>query len=1018
MVDIGDPRREQRQRRQQQQPEERQARTVSRFKTLFARTVNLGPLENATQIVRRTADAHKADISTLFVVQQDRLTLAGAYARDARQPLVLPRQPSYPLPWDEASTPPEGIGLTPLVAMTGRPLFIESFEDLRTQPDSTGSWDQSLYPDGVDHPTTGFGCSYAVPLRASATGSPRDTVFGVFTIARRRNRVPFTSLEREAFDIVASHLSDVLLLLLEPKEGHAGGQDRGRHATRLDASPDNLFYPILEIQVSPLAPSSGTKGSSAAGVPHAYRDLIHEVGAGFKCLRVAQHHKVTALKNLGVWLEANMETRPHIEWMVEQGKWSLLLDSFYRWIPFGTGGRRGPVGLGTNRFNKYTLAGSVQGHIDFLREADPREHLSVVVVYDVREFHDLRGTYRRDDPLIGVSSREFARVAAEVYTGNGVQVYMPRDGVPHVSTPELSYAIRTVEASGGLNVSASHNFPDDNGGKFYNRHGGQAVPPNDQEMADRVATAAFVRRLPFDRALDLNRVSYLDPQIHEAYLSESLRQSLRPEARRASIVLTPLHGSGDSTAGEVMRRAGFDVSLVLEQSTPDGRFPAVPFRAPNPEVPESMALGIEHACTLGADLVMSCDPDADRIGVCARTAENDYQFLNGNEIAVLVTHYKLDQLRRQRRLPATPLIIKTEVTTELLRPIVEEFGGTLLGNLLVGFKYHAEILEQLEHPLPPESARRQMLDGLDREANLQDFVIAVEESHGVLVTSAIRDKDAAGAAMLLAELAAVQRARSRTVVDYLEEIYLRYGYYSNQLCSMIMKGAEGLEAIEKIQHVMRRSPPERIADWRVTTTTDHHDTTGRFGRILSDTDRASRDVLVYNLENGARVILRPSGTEPKNKVYVEVPSSDVLGAGADHEAFLRQKAETDAVAQQIADAFTLQMLDILGILLPRYALRISGLVPLDQRTDFAFQFIPALEERATAMMANPALVDETSAWIDERLASYGPDARGLVGKAFQQYLDDERRMLTTLSPADAAAERRRLDVMEQAFASR
>ena len=242
-----------------------------------------------------------------------------------------------------------------------------------------------------------------------------------------------------------------------------------------------------------------------------------------------------------------------------------------------------------------------------------------------------------------------------------------------------------------------------------------------------------------------------------------------------------------------------------------------------------------------ADAVFACDPDADRIGVCSRTAEGDYRFLNGNEIAVLVTHYKLEQLRRLDRLPAKPLVLKTEVTTELLRPITAHFGGVLIGDLLVGFKYHGDVLERLER------------DGCfaSVEASLDDFVIAVEESHGILVTPEIRDKDAAGAAILLAELAALQRQQGATVLDYLDDLYKRYGYYANLLASMVMTGAEGLTHIEKIQHTMRQHPPQQVANWTVTAWGDHWDETGVHGPFKSGTDRASRNVLTFRLANDA-----------------------------------------------------------------------------------------------------------------------------------------------------------------------
>ncbi len=725
----------------------------------------------------------------------------------------------------------------------------------------------------------------------------------------------------------------------------------------------------------------------------AREDLLRRVSAGFADLSVAEGHKQAALANLRDWFAISHETRAQIEWLAQQRQWSVLLDSFYRVLPFGTGGRRGPVGIGTNRFNPLSLAGSVQGHIEYLRDRFPDQDLSVVIVYDVRQFYDLRRVYNADlgNPVLGKSSRDFAMIAAEVYAGNGVRVHVPAENTDlYVSTPELSFAIRELGAHGGLNISASHNHPDDNGGKFYNQFGGQEVPPNDEDMAKRVERATSLKRMPLVKARERGLVFEIPPTVHQRYLEVNARQALNPDVHDAKIVFTPLHGAGDSSVGAVLAQSGFDVIPVAEQSTHDGRFPAVPFRAPNPEVPESMQMGIEVARREAADLVMACDPDADRIGICARTATGDYQFLNGNEIAVLVAHYKLAQLAEQGRLPANPLVIKTEVTTELLRPIAESVGGNLIGDLLVGFKYHGCILEQIEFPPGPDDPRPQPLRRHGIQATLDDFIIGVEESHGVLVTAEVRDKDAAGAAVLLAELAAMQRKNGSTVPEYLESIHRQHGYYANHLTSMVMTGADGLEAIKKIQRSLREDPSAAVLDWKVAGVTDHLDPQGIHGPILSETDRASRDVIVFRLENGARVIIRPSGTEPKNKVYVEVPSSETLGPDADAAAYAEQKRATNEIARRIADDFTLQMLARIDVDLPAFALRVSGLVPLDKRLYFAETFMPELAAKAQQLAADPSLRSRVSAWIDDALASFGNDARGLVADAVRAFVEDQR----------------------------
>ena len=730
---------------------------------------------------------------------------------------------------------------------------------------------------------------------------------------------------------------------------------------------------------------------------------------GFADLQVPELLKRDALRDLSRWLtEAALSPyRAQLHWLIDMERWSLLLDSFYRVLPFGTGGRRGPVGIGPNRFNSWTLASSVQGHVAYLRECLPKAPLSVVIAYDVRVFRDLRGLYNRDlpNPLLDMTSRDFARVAAGVYAAHGVEVHMlADDSETYISTPELSYAIRSLGASAGLNVSASHNHPDDNGGKFYNAQGAQDVPPDDEIMANKVAAVTRVEALDFAVVEASGLLSVVPAGVHDAYVNLNLSQSLQPAARDARIVFTPLHGTADSTVGAVLRQAGFDVVVVEEQAAPDGAFPAVPFRAPNPEVPQAMAMGMALAQRVEADVVLACDPDADRIGACSRSRDGSYRFLTGNEIAVLVAHYKLEQLQRLRRLPTRPLVIKTEVTTELLRPVTAHFGGTLIGDLLVGIKYHANVLHQIE--------QRQRYGDMDLV--LDDFIIAAEESHGILVTPDMRDKDAAGAALLISELAALQRRQGRVLLDYLDDIYKCYGYFSNLGASMVMSGAEGAARIQHIQQTLRGSPPSELGGWEVTQAVDHWDESGVHGPLLSETHRAARNVLAYRLANGARVILRPSGTEPKNKVYVEVPAPP-LGMEAGDDELARNKAATDALARCLADDFTRQMLATIGVDLPDYALRISDLVPLDRRLDFVERFVPDFEQRALACAQGQDDRAAASAWIDDRLATYGKDARALVGDAMVAYLQSERQR--TEKAANAAAPRRRqcLDMMQTIF---
>ncbi len=589
--------------------------------------------------------------------------------------------------------------------------------------------------------------------------------------------------------------------------------------------------------------------------------------------------------------------RPQLEWLIATHQWAGLLDRFYQVLPFGTGGRRGAVGIGPNRFNPWTLATSVQGHCEYLRERF-RNHsaLHVVIAYDVRQFEDQRRQYNPDlpNPVLHLSSRRFAREAACVYAANGITVHLPPEHSPRfVATPELSFAIRMLDAHGGLNISASHNPPDDNGGKFYDERGGQPIPPDDQIMADLAGQVAVARTLPWDDAVRTGKIRFLDDGPHKAYIELSRRQSLigPPRFDEFQVVFTPLHGVGGSTAMEVLLAQGFRVRPVEEQMEPNGQFPNVT-QTPNPEVPASMDRAAALAGQIGADLVLATDPDADRIGAMAPDQAGTIRFLNGNQIATLLTHFKLTKLIENGVMPARPIVVKTLVTTNLITRIARHLGVQLVDNLLVGFKYIAEVLWQLE--------QRGAYDEV--EGSPQDFVIGAEESHGILLTPQIRDKDAAGAALLLAELALDQKRRGRTVWAYLEQIERRFGYFRNDLRTLTMPGVEGKAAMARLLQRLRTSPPATIGPLPVTACEDLQDEATWLGPLKGDTDRAARNFLIFHLGDAHRISLRPSGTEPKAKVYIEVSSPPCPGGLSNHD-WQERCAKLDALADELAEAF-------------------------------------------------------------------------------------------------------------------
>jgi phosphoglucomutase/phosphomannomutase len=738
-------------------------------------------------------------------------------------------------------------------------------------------------------------------------------------------------------------------------------------------------------------------------------ELLDRAEQGFAGVKVDQAVKQSALTYLKDWLEhpkfASLlgeqkgDYQPLIEWMIEAEQFELLLDSFYQVIPFGTGGRRGPVGIGPNRINPYTIASSNQGHVQYLRQRFPTAELKVVVAYDVRCYADLRQLYPPDvpNPVKGLSSKNFAHYAAAVYCKAGVVVYMLPDELnDYISTPELSFLIRRYGAHGGLNVSASHNHPDDNGGKFYNDKGGQEVPPYDEQMVTIVETITDVDSMTYDEARKTGLIRTVTAEDRQAYINLNLSLRLGREPRGAKIVFSPLHGTGINTVGRCLTAMGFEEGKtffpVEAQREFRGDFANVKFRSPNPEVPESLDLAIETAKDVGADLVLATDPDADRIGG-AIPHDDDFVFITGNELAVMVTRYRLESLKKANKLPAKGVVLETQVTTQLMAHIARSFGAQVIDNLLVGFKYIGDVIDRLE--------RTGKFNGVT--AGLDDFIIGAEESHGVLLTPQIRDKDAAGAAVVMAEMLSELRENGKTLHDYLIDTYKRYGYYRNYLRSTVMQGAAGTAAIRHIQQQMRTHPPASLGGLKVLSVIDYWDES-QFGKFKSETDRSSRNQITFKFEGGLRTTVRPSGTEPKNKVYIE-KASEPLGAWASDEEFREVRRQVDNEVLQFSNAFMKEMLALVDVELPGYAFEISDLVALERKKHFGEKFLPEFETRAKAVQASQETAESVGKWVDEQLRSYGPDARLLVGRAFRAYLAAERAKTKSKDELLAAQER-------------
>jgi len=560
-------------------------------------------------------------------------------------------------------------------------------------------------------------------------------------------------------------------------------------------------------------------------------------------------HADAAIAEVARWSTSPETSRWHalLARMTELGLYDELADAFSQVLPFGTGGRRGAVGVGPNRFNPWTLGTSVEGHVRFLRSRYPKAPIEVVLTYDVRRFEDARGRYPTGvpSPLDGMTSRSLAELAARIYAAHGITVWVqPRADRVFYATPELSFLIRRLGAQGGLNISASHNPPDDNGGKFYDEHGGQLIAPEDQELLDAVAQIHSYTALPWEESKP--RLRWLTPDHHRSYV-HSVASECPALSSPVPVAYTALHGAG--RVHEILAAAGFPVTRIDTQMRPDGAFPTVPGAVANPERPEVF----EHGLAQLSDevLLFATDPDADRIGAMAKHHDS-WVFLDGNQIAALVVDAVLQRWTHEQR----PLIVKTEVTSRLVSRVARSHDAELREDLLVGFKYIAALMNSLGEQGPR-------------------FALGAEESHGLLASDTMRDKDAGGGAMWLAVAAADAAAESRTLVDVLHEFDVVFGPVRNTQVRKTFEGVEGRAAMAEFLQGLRDSPPTSLGGREVCRFADHRDAAGVHGPIRSASDHAARNMLVFELasrqgDDGARVVFRPSGTEPKLKLYVEV----------------------------------------------------------------------------------------------------------------------------------------------------
>ncbi|MBD9219963.1 MAG: phospho-sugar mutase [Clostridiales bacterium] len=537
------------------------------------------------------------------------------------------------------------------------------------------------------------------------------------------------------------------------------------------------------------------------------------------------------------------ETRKELEAI--KGNDLEIKDRFYKDLEFGTGGLRGIIGAGTNRMNKYTVGKATQGLSNYILKNNPEgKAMGVALAYDSRNM-----------------SPEFAEMSALVLNANGIKAYIFDELRP---TPELSFAVRHLGCTAGIVVTASHNPPEYNGYKVYWADGAQVVAPKDEGIISEVNSItdfSAIKMMDKAEAVKNGLFNVVGKEIDDAFVENIKKQAVRPEevikAKDMKIVYTPLHGAGNKNVRRVLAEVGFEnVYVVPEQEKPDGTFPTVGY--PNPEDPKAFTLAIKLAQEKQADIIIGTDPDSDRIGVVVKDNNGNYDILTGNMTGALLTEYVLGGRKEKGTLPENAAMVKTIVTTEMVRAIAENYGVKLF-DVLTGFKFIGEKIKQFE------------------EDHSYSYVFGFEESYGCLSGTYARDKDAVGASMLVCEMAAYYKNKGMTLYDGLMELYNKYGFYKEGVKSVTLKGVDGAEQIQKIMEYLRNNVPSDFAGNKVIWAKDYK--TGVFKNLLTGETEASTlpksNVLYYNLDDRAWLCVRPSGTEPKIKFYMGVKADSL-----------------------------------------------------------------------------------------------------------------------------------------------
>jgi phosphomannomutase len=530
-----------------------------------------------------------------------------------------------------------------------------------------------------------------------------------------------------------------------------------------------------------------------------------------------------------------------------------LEDSFYKNLEFGTGGMRGIMGLGDNRINKYTLGKNTQGLSNYLKKQFPNKEISVAIAHDCRHH-----------------SKEFAKIVANVFSANGIKVYLFSELRP---TPELSFAVKYLGCQAGIVLTASHNPPEYNGYKVYWEDGGQLVPPQDGEIIEEINSLHY-EDIQFEAYENL--IHYIDSEVDSAFAEASIAHGTfnTPQSAkdRLKIVFTSIHGTSITMVPKVLEQAGYkNVFIVEEQAKPNGDFPTV--KSPNPEEPEALKMALELAERENADIVIGTDPDCDRLGIAVRNDQNEMVLLNGNQTMVLMTFFLLEQWQKAGKLTGNQFVASTVVSTPMVEKIAAHFKVQYLEGL-TGFKWIAKMIK--DHPE-------------------LEFIGGGEESFGYLVGDFVRDKDAVTATLLACEIAAQKKHDGSSMFQYLNEIYATFGNYREHLISLTKKGKRGAAEISAMMKMLRENPFKEIAGSKVVRMDDvqKSETTNFETSQTSALNLPKSNVLIYYTEDGSKIAARPSGTEPKIKFYISVNTSEK----ENFEAILQQKI--DAISAQL-----------------------------------------------------------------------------------------------------------------------